>query len=133
MEVVDRYAERSGREISNVLFYYVFGLFKLAVIVQQIYYRYYHGQTRDKRFEAMIFAVTQLEQTARALESQSAQTEQLVGFSSDLINSVRVFKLPSLAEERSEEEIAAEEEAWLNESKAAEQGEASPEQLQNVV
>ena len=32
------------------LFYYAFGLFKLAVIVQQIYARYHHGLTRDQRF-----------------------------------------------------------------------------------
>jgi aminoglycoside phosphotransferase (APT) family kinase protein len=34
-------------------FYRVFGLFRLAVITQQIYYRYYHGQTRDARFGAL--------------------------------------------------------------------------------
>jgi len=33
-------------------FYYVYGVFRLAVILQQIYYRYYHGQTKDKRFAA---------------------------------------------------------------------------------
>jgi aminoglycoside phosphotransferase (APT) family kinase protein len=35
------------------LFYRVFGLFRLAVIVQQIYFRYFHRQTRDPRFAAL--------------------------------------------------------------------------------
>jgi len=37
--------------------YYASGLFRLAVIAQQIYYRFYHGQTKDERFKLMIFAV----------------------------------------------------------------------------
>lgn len=55
--VVERYAAQSGRDVSNVLFYYVFGLYKLSVIVQQIYYRYKQGLTKDKRFAALIFVV----------------------------------------------------------------------------
>ena len=43
-------ANRSGFDTSNVLFYYAFGLFKTAVIVQQIYYRYVQGFTKDERF-----------------------------------------------------------------------------------
>ena len=38
------------RTVDAFDFYYVFGLFRLAVIAQQIYYRYYHGQTTNKRF-----------------------------------------------------------------------------------
>jgi aminoglycoside phosphotransferase (APT) family kinase protein len=49
-QMVDYYAERSGREVPDVLFYYVYGLFKLAVIIQQIYYRYAQGLTSDERF-----------------------------------------------------------------------------------
>ena len=49
-EVVRLYAEKSGRDLSDVVFYYVYGLFKIAVIVQQIYYRYKHGYTQDPRF-----------------------------------------------------------------------------------
>lgn len=45
-EFVDYYAERSGIEIDNFDFYYTYGLFRLAGIVQQIYYHFYHGQTR---------------------------------------------------------------------------------------
>ncbi len=49
-EVVARYAAKSGLEIGDFSFYYCYGLFRLAVIVQQIYYRSYHGQTEDPRF-----------------------------------------------------------------------------------
>jgi aminoglycoside phosphotransferase (APT) family kinase protein len=50
-EAIERYGERSGRDVSEMDFYYVFGLFKIAVVVQQIYYRYAKGQTKDERFE----------------------------------------------------------------------------------
>lgn len=56
-EVAQRYAERSGRDVSQILFHYVYGLLKIAVIVQQIYYRYKQGLTHDERFAAMIDAV----------------------------------------------------------------------------
>ena len=49
-EVLDRYASRRGVPLPDFRFYRVFGLFRLAVIAQQIYYRYFHGQTRDERF-----------------------------------------------------------------------------------
>jgi aminoglycoside phosphotransferase (APT) family kinase protein len=52
-EVVRRYARASGIPADDMRFYRVFGLFRLAVITQQIYYRYYHGQTRDARFGAL--------------------------------------------------------------------------------
>ncbi len=49
-ELVEMYARKSGRSINNLVFYYVYGLFKIAVICQQIYYRYNKGLTTDKRF-----------------------------------------------------------------------------------
>jgi aminoglycoside phosphotransferase (APT) family kinase protein len=49
-EVVEYYCERAGRPAGHWTFYEVFGLFRLAVIVQQIYYRYHHGQTRNPAF-----------------------------------------------------------------------------------
>lgn len=52
-ELVDRYAEKSGCPVPNPLFYYSFGLFKIAVIVQQIYARYVRGHTKDERFGRM--------------------------------------------------------------------------------
>lgn len=49
-ELVARYSEQSGYRIDDIDFYHVFGLFRLAVIAQQIYYRYHHGQVADPRF-----------------------------------------------------------------------------------
>ncbi len=58
-EIVEAYAKKSGRPINNLVFYYAYGLFKLAVIVQQIYYRYDKGLTSDERF-ANLNQATQL-------------------------------------------------------------------------
>ena len=52
-ELAQRYAEKSGRDVSNMAFYLTFARFKIAVIIQQIYYRYHHGLTKDSRFAAM--------------------------------------------------------------------------------
>ena len=49
-EIVELYAQKSGKDIRNIVFYYAFGLFKIAVIAQQIYYRYNKGLTTDPRF-----------------------------------------------------------------------------------
>lgn len=49
-DFIQRYAEKSGRDLSNIHFYLTFAYFKLAVIGQQIYYRYKKGQTNDQRF-----------------------------------------------------------------------------------
>ncbi|WP_298539210.1 phosphotransferase family protein [uncultured Aquimarina sp.] len=49
-EIVALYAQKSGREVDHLVFYYAFGLFKIAVIAQQIYYRYNKGLTTDPRF-----------------------------------------------------------------------------------
>lgn len=49
-EFIARYAEKSGRDVSNIDFYLTFAYFKLAVICQQIYYRFKKGQTSDARF-----------------------------------------------------------------------------------
>jgi aminoglycoside phosphotransferase (APT) family kinase protein len=56
-ELVERYFRHSGRSADNIVFYYVYGLFKLAVIVQQIYSRYLSGHTKDPRFANLIYAV----------------------------------------------------------------------------
>jgi aminoglycoside phosphotransferase (APT) family kinase protein len=52
-ELAQRYAEKTGRDLSNLVFYYAFAMFKLAVIIQQIYYRYFHGFTKDERFASL--------------------------------------------------------------------------------
>jgi aminoglycoside phosphotransferase (APT) family kinase protein len=51
-ELVDRYARKSGRPTNNVDFYHTLGLFRLMVIIAQIYIRYARGQTQDQRFAA---------------------------------------------------------------------------------
>ncbi|MGH7600307.1 MAG: phosphotransferase family protein, partial [bacterium] len=56
-QLVELYSETSGREIPQIVFYYVYGLFKIAVIVQQIYHRYKQGLTQDKRFAPLIHVV----------------------------------------------------------------------------
>jgi aminoglycoside phosphotransferase (APT) family kinase protein len=73
-EVVARYAERRGTNADDVQaqipFYYVFGLFKVAVIAQQIYYRYRQGHTQDPRFgglDAVVAACAGM--AVRVLES----------------------------------------------------------------
>ncbi len=59
-ELVQMYTEKSGRDVSNIVYYYVFGTFKVAVIAQQIYYRYAKGFTRDKRFANFNYFVKRL-------------------------------------------------------------------------
>jgi len=48
-EAIERYAQQSGRDVSRMSYYYVFGLFKMAVVVQQLYFRWHQGQTKDDR------------------------------------------------------------------------------------
>ncbi len=55
-EVATRYAEKTGRNLDNIVYYYCFGLFKTAVVTQQIYYRFAQGLTKDPRFAMMIEA-----------------------------------------------------------------------------
>lgn len=52
-EFMELYAKKSGRDLSNINFYLTFAYFKLAVICQQIYYRWKKGQTRDERFSRL--------------------------------------------------------------------------------
>ncbi|MBW3139642.1 phosphotransferase family protein [Ferrimonas balearica] len=59
-EVVQYYCERTGIECDDFTFYEVYGLFRLAGIMQQIYYRYHHGQTRNPRFKRFWFFVNYL-------------------------------------------------------------------------
>ena len=52
-QLVQRYAQKTGRDVSEIAFYLVFARFKIAVIVQQIYYRYHQVLTDDERFATM--------------------------------------------------------------------------------
>lgn len=66
-ELVARYAGKSGRAVEAIDFYHALGLFRLTVIVAQIYIRYARGQTQDSRFAAMEFMIPALARRAREL------------------------------------------------------------------
>jgi aminoglycoside phosphotransferase (APT) family kinase protein len=70
-QFVNRYAELSGREVSRIAYYEVLGIFKLAVILQQIYFRFRRGQTADRRFESFGLRVQALVQVAARLAEQN--------------------------------------------------------------
>lgn len=53
-EFAQHYAAKTNRDLSDILFYYVFGLFKNAVIGQQIYQRWKQGNSKDARFGALL-------------------------------------------------------------------------------
>ncbi|MEM1326887.1 MAG: phosphotransferase family protein [Bacteroidota bacterium] len=59
-EVVDYYLEKMGWQDVNMKYYYIFGMFRLAGIIQQIYYRYYHKQTTNPQFKTFGIAVDML-------------------------------------------------------------------------
>lgn len=69
MEIVEAYSKKSGRPVTNLTFYYAFGLFKIAVIAQQIFYRYKHGHTTNEKFAT-------LDQSARFLCINALQAIQ---------------------------------------------------------
>jgi len=64
-QIVARYGERTGTSTDGWVFYEVFGLFRLAVIAQQIYYRYHHKQTRNPAFKRFWVAAHLLERRCR--------------------------------------------------------------------
>jgi aminoglycoside phosphotransferase (APT) family kinase protein len=66
-QLVDRYAERTGRDLTHLGYHEVLGVFKLAVIIQQIYYRFWRGQTHDERFRNFGERVTGLVRLAASL------------------------------------------------------------------
>jgi aminoglycoside phosphotransferase (APT) family kinase protein len=66
-EIVARYAEKTGADLSQLRFYEAFALFKVAVVIQQIYFRYRRGQTDDARFAHFGDRVTLLAQQAAAV------------------------------------------------------------------
>ena len=70
-DLVAFYEELSGRPMTHYDFYYCFGLFKLAGICQQIYFRYYHGQTQDERFKVFGSGTTILEKAAMRVIERS--------------------------------------------------------------
>ncbi|SEQ61916.1 phosphotransferase family protein [Piscibacillus halophilus] len=68
-EFIEAYAKKSGRDVTDMNFYQTFAYFKLAVICQQIYYRWKKGQTQDQRFSKLnLFVENLIEYALYSLE-----------------------------------------------------------------
>jgi aminoglycoside phosphotransferase (APT) family kinase protein len=70
-EVVEYYGEKTGLRVDNFDFYEVYGMFRLAVILQQIYYRFFHGQTQNPQFSEFGKSVSYLEGACSRLIAKS--------------------------------------------------------------
>ena len=70
-EIINRYETRAGRDLSSIAFYETFARFKVAVIIQQIYFRFVQGQTRDERFRNFDVLVRELIQESLAFAQRS--------------------------------------------------------------
>lgn len=66
-EFFERYAQRTGRDLSQIRYHEILGIFKLAVILQQIFYRFHQGQTQDERFRTFDRRVRGLVRLAASL------------------------------------------------------------------
>lgn len=73
-ELVQRYAEKSGRDVSLIHVYHALGLFRLVVIIAQIYIRYKRGQTQDQRFAAFETMIPLLARAAQDVATQSGKS-----------------------------------------------------------
>lgn len=69
-EVIAYYCAKTGQSGVDMTFYEVFGLFRLSVIAQQIYFRYYHKQTTNPAFKNFWFVVRYLHWRAKRLIKQ---------------------------------------------------------------
>jgi aminoglycoside phosphotransferase (APT) family kinase protein len=69
-EIITRYAAHTGSDLSRLRFYEAFALYKIAVVIQQIYFRYRRGQTDDARFANFGQRVTRLAQKAAELAGE---------------------------------------------------------------
>ena len=70
-EILERYAARTSFNLTNITFYEVFAVFKLTVVLQQIFFRYHQGQTDDPRFAELDKRVTWLARIGAALLERS--------------------------------------------------------------
>jgi aminoglycoside phosphotransferase (APT) family kinase protein len=70
-DIIERYATQTGRDLSRIAFYETFARFKIAVVIQQIYFRYVRGQTHDERFRNFDGLVRQLVLGAHQLAGES--------------------------------------------------------------
>lgn len=71
-EIIARYEAATGRDLSQIVFYETFARFKVAVVIQQIYFRYVQGQTLDERFR-------NLDQLVRALTREALELAEISG------------------------------------------------------
>ena len=71
-QFLERYARQTERDVSRVGWYEVLGVFKLAVILQQIYYRFHVGQTQDARFRNFDRRVRALVRLATGMTERSS-------------------------------------------------------------
>jgi aminoglycoside phosphotransferase (APT) family kinase protein len=70
-EMIERYETKTGRDLSRIAFYETFARFKVAVVIQQIYFRFVQGQTHDKRFRNFDQLVRELAHEALDLAQRS--------------------------------------------------------------
>jgi aminoglycoside phosphotransferase (APT) family kinase protein len=70
-EIIERYETKTGRDLSRIVFYETFARFKVAVVIQQIYFRYFQGQTHDQRFHNFDGLVRELAREALELAERS--------------------------------------------------------------
>jgi aminoglycoside phosphotransferase (APT) family kinase protein len=75
-EILEHYAKRTGSDLAGIGFYEVFAIFKLTVVLQQIYYRYRKGQTDDPRFAALDGRVAQLARLATAIAEEGERNRR---------------------------------------------------------
>ena len=72
-EMLEMYAKKSGRDVRQIDYYLTFAFYKIAVILQQIYYRWKIGKAKDERFGKLIVGIENLIQMA-----QRAQRKEFV-------------------------------------------------------
>ena len=70
-EIIKQYESATGRDLSRIVFYETFARFKVAVVIQQIYFRYVQGQTHDERFRNFDQLVRRLAREALELAQRS--------------------------------------------------------------
>jgi aminoglycoside phosphotransferase (APT) family kinase protein len=70
-EILEHYGGKTGLDLTNISFYEVFAVFKLAVVLQQIFYRYHRGQTDDTRFADLDKRVAWLARIASTLAGKA--------------------------------------------------------------
>ncbi len=76
-QFLERYAQLTGRDLTHIRYHEVLGIFKLAVILQQIYYRFHRGQTQDERFRTFDQRVRGLIRLAASLTLGEHEKERV--------------------------------------------------------